>query len=117
MFSHMPACVEGMVAPSDPREAGPADFPMVVAGRTSSKMEERAQTHLDHSKDHLLYQDLHSSFLGPADHSTSPHGCSKEGKVVVAGLDQKEAGEEPRQKGCDHDLSLLVNCKVRNCDD
>lgn len=79
------------MAPSDPREAGPADFPMVVAGRTSSKMEERAQIHLDHSKDLLLYQDLHSSFLGPADHSTSPHGCSKEGKAVVAGLDQKEA--------------------------
>lgn len=88
----MPACVEEMGAPSGPTEAGQAGSPMAAAGRMSSKMEGQGQTHLDRSRALLLWVDLRSSSLGPSGHSTSPHGCSKEGKEGEAGLGQKEAG-------------------------
>lgn len=89
----MPACVEEMGAPSGPMGAGQAGSPMVAAAHMSSKMEGLVQIHLDHSRGLLLWVDLHSSSLGPSDHSTSPHGCSREGKEGEADLDQKEAEE------------------------
>lgn len=89
----MPACVEEMGAPSGPMGAGQAGSPMVAAAHMSSKMEGLVQIHLDRSRGLLLWVDLHSSSLGPSDHSTSPHGCSREGKEGEADLDQKEAEE------------------------
>lgn len=91
LLSHMPACVEEMGAPSGPMGAGQAGSPMVAAGHMSSKMEGLGQNHLDRSKGLLLWVDLHSSSLGPSDHSTSLHGCSREDKEGGAGLDRKEA--------------------------
>jgi len=93
IIDHMPACVEEMGAPSGPMEAGRVGSPMAAAGRTSSKMEGLGQIHQDRSRDLLLWVDLHSNFPGPSAHSTSPHGCSKEGREGEAGLDQREARE------------------------
>ncbi|TNN61732.1 Retinal rod rhodopsin-sensitive cGMP 3',5'-cyclic phosphodiesterase subunit delta [Liparis tanakae] len=94
---HMPACVEEMGAPSGPMEAGQVGSPMAAAGRMSSKMEGLGQIHQDRSRDLLLWVALHSNFPGPSAHSTSPHGCSKEGMEGEAGLDQREAREGQAQ--------------------
>ena len=88
-----PACVEEMGAPSGPKGAGRAGSPMVAAGRMSSRMGGLVQTHLDRSRGLLLWVDLRSSSLAPSGHSTSPHGCSRAGKEVEAGLGQKVAGK------------------------
>lgn len=90
---HIPACVEEMGALSGPMGAGQAGFPMVAAGHMSSKMEGLAQIHLDHSRVLLLWVELRSSSLVPSGHSTSLHGCSREGKEAGADWDQKEAEE------------------------
>lgn len=96
IFYHVPACVEEMGAPSVPREAGPADSPMVVAGQTSSRKGDLDLVHPDHSRALLLWVDLRSSSLVPSDRSTFPRGCSMEDKEEGAGLGQTEAGKGHR---------------------
>lgn len=94
----MPACEEETEALSGPREVDQAGSPMAAAGHMSSKLEGQGQTHLDHSRDHLPWVDLHSSSLAPFGHSTFLHGCSTGGKEEGAGLGQREAGVSKLRK-------------------